>query len=95
VTSPGFKENVTADVGATDEFWLSEAFVTTENTYEVPGVRPVIVNDVVFAFGCVAIVQFGVQLTKYPVIPAPARVGAVQFNVTDVVDVAVALSPVT
>ena len=39
--------------------------------------------------------QLGEQATEYPVIPLPMRVGAVQFRMTDVVDCAEALSPVT
>jgi uncharacterized protein (DUF1786 family) len=63
--------------------------------YDVPGLKPVIVNELSFAPGWFAIVQLGSQVTVKPVIPAPTRVGADQFRITDVVDSAVALSPVT
>jgi hypothetical protein len=54
---------VRVEVETTPEFWLSVAFVTTENEYEVPGVRPVIVSEVSFAPGWLVIVQLGVHVT--------------------------------
>jgi len=54
---------VRVEVETTPEFWLSVAFVTTENEYVVPGVRPVIVSETSPAAGWLVIVQSGVQVT--------------------------------
>ena len=71
VTGPGARNNVVPEVEAAPESRLSVAFVTTEKVYDVPGVSPVIVSDVSPAPGWFAIVQLGVQVTVYPLIPAP------------------------
>ena len=71
VTGAGVTNSVVAEVECAAETSLSVAFVTTEKVYDVPGVSPVIVSDVSPAPGWFAIVQLGVQVTVYPLIPAP------------------------
>ena len=71
VTESGATNSVVAEVECAAETSLSVAFVTIEKVYDVPGVSPVIVSDVSPAPGWFAIVQLGVQVTVYPLIPAP------------------------
>ncbi len=70
-TCPGFALVATEEVVTVLDCCPSIAFAMMVKVYDVPRVRPVIVSDVSPAPGWFVIVQLGVQVTVYPLIPAP------------------------